>query len=584
MSAFCASDFYASIEPVSPQASLGRKDIRRFSQHLAVNTKTRQLTAYSTGRTSVVSDHDSGVAIIVHGEIYGDGSNDAEDVLKRYLAHGISAVQSVHGSFVIVVCDAEADYIAVVTDRVNSRKAYVAVGKAGFLLATTPALLPRDCFQLDPTGVAWYLSHGTVYNYRTTHRGIRLLGRASVHELKNGHVASEQYWTYSFSTPSRASDRELSEELGRLLVQAVQRRLGRHNAIFLALSAGYDSAGILGALGSSLQVPGVRCFSYAQGEPCPGSDEYVSAQMAKCYGYSHRIVQSFNGDVLNLLKHNVAMGERTCEEVDAWLAMATEFAQPVDPVLFAGDECLGWTDYLLRNDADVLHAVQIAPDAYADLLKKMMGREWCDEAIAGMHDDGQAMLSRCEAGIDRHDMKDFLYLDQRMPQTIMMWREFGAGQFIPVVNPLLDSDILDFMQTVPTRLRRQKLLYRRTMDRMYPEVFRFPRARFASAQLDARIAVYHHRDTLESALKKTPSRLDELVDPAAGWKMLRELPNPQRAEFPTLTSRLRRRMTRVIAGLGVKDAMRRFVRPVVPVAPIHQTVWRWLVLRTAMAN
>lgn len=584
MKAFMPSQFYVAVEAPKTGSSSEFQEQEHFNQTAVLATTTRRITIRATARASIVTDTASGVTALLHGETYGHGRNDANEIVQTYRMHGVAALGEIHGSFVIVVCDLPADYIAVITDRVNSRKAYAAHRNERVLLASSPQLLPRERFQLDPTGVAWYLTHGTIYNYRTAHRGIRLLERASVHEITWPEIVSNRYWSYSFATPSRASSRELSEEMSRLVVRAVQRRLSQDATVFLALSAGYDSAGILGALGKSLHVPGVRCFSYAQGNPRPGSDEYVSAQMARCYGYSHRVVQSFDGDVFELLRQNVELGERTCEENDAWIRMAREFSNATDPILFVGDECLGWTDYRLASDSDVLHAVQIAPEASVALLNRIMTRESAEEAIAGMHSDGNAMLARCEPGMNRHDMKDFLYLDQRMPQTIMLWREFSAGQYISVVNPLLDNDLLDFMQTVPTAWRRQKLLYRRTMNRMYPEVFRFRRAQFASAQHDARTAVFRSRHELEDRLKSQPSRLDEIIDPAAGWQMLRELPDPHRAEFPTLQSRARRRAIKLINSLGLKDSLRRCVRPVVPIAPIHQTVWRWLVLRTALGR
>ena len=537
---------------------------------------------YSSEGTRIVQEPSLGITVVLHGETYGNSQDSAAELLQTFRESGADGIARIHGSFVAIVCDAKSDQIIVITDRINSRKAYTEQVGDTHWLASCPALFPRRDRTLDPVGVGWYLTHGTVYDSRTIFCGVRLLERASVHELTRGGFVSRRYWQYSFTSPSHASERELSEQMGQIIVRAVQRRLAGRSTIFLALSAGYDSAAILGVLGKSLGIQGVRCFSYAQGAPQPGSDEFVSAQMAAEYGYSHRIVQSFAGNVVDLLRLNVEMGMRTCEEIDAWLDMAEKFNNVPAPILLAGDECLGWTDYLLKDDTDVLRAVQIDVESSAGLLREIMAGSAASDAVEGMRQDARNMLARCSGMMDRHDMKDFLYLDQRMPQTIMMWREFNAGRFIHVANPLLDYDVLDFMQTVPTRWRRQKRLFRRTVNRMFPEVFGFSRAKFASAQLDARRAVYHQREKLENLLKNQPSRLDSLVDPEIGWRMLRELPEPRVAEFPTMRSRLRRTLTHAIDTLGMKDAMRPYVSPVAAVAPIHQTVWRWLVLRTAL--
>jgi len=578
------SEFVAVIQPQGSFHGDAPAEHCRLQAVFHTETAAHRIAVRASASAESVHDPASGISMLLHGETYGNGSNTVHDLLQTYRRDGAEGIGRVQGSFVALVCDPPRNAVYVVTDRINSRKAYLATDCDALVVASSPALLHRDRFALDPVGIAWYVTHGTVYNYRTCFQNVRLLERASIHTLHGTGFTSRPYWTYSFHAPSTAADRELSEELGRLLPLAVERRLGGRQTIFLALSAGYDSAGLLGALGKTLRVPDVRCFSYAQGRPLPGSDEFVSAQMAKMYGYSHRIVQSFDGDVGSLLNANVRMGERTCEEIDAWIRMAADFGGAPAPVLIVGDECLGWTDYRLQSAEDALHAVQIAPRAWAAVSPRLMPGHPAADIIEGMRADAEDMIARCPATTELHDTKDFLYLDQRMPQTIMMWREFNAGRFIRVANPLLDYDILDFMQTVPTRLRRQKLLYRRTVRRIYPETFQFPRARFASAQQDARKAVYHERRMLEELLKDRPSRLDSIIDPGGGWEMLRNLPDPFAAEYPTLKARVRRRAAPLMDALGVKDAMRRYVRPHMPIAPVHQMVWRWLVLRNALAT
>ena len=64
-------------------------------------------------------------------------------------------------------------------------------------------------------------------------------------------------------------------------------RLYDRPQVFLSLSAGYDSAGLLGALAFDLRVPEVRCFSYDHGAPPPNSDASLARQMAECAGYPH---------------------------------------------------------------------------------------------------------------------------------------------------------------------------------------------------------------------------------------------------------------------------------------------------------
>ena len=91
--------------------------------------------------------------------------------------------------------------------------------------------------------------------------------------------------------PQSFNSRQMAEELQSLLIQAVRRRLYDNPNVFLSLSAGYDSTGLLGILAYDLRVPDVRCFSYEHGAPSPNSDAGLSRQMAECAGYAHETIR-----------------------------------------------------------------------------------------------------------------------------------------------------------------------------------------------------------------------------------------------------------------------------------------------------
>ena len=151
---------------------------------------------------------------------------------------------------------------------------------------------------------------------------------------------------------------------------------------------------------------------------------------------------------------------------------------------------------------------------------------------------------------DWHDRKDWLHLDQRQPHRTLPWHELNLVPGLAVGNPFLDDDVLDFMRRVPRRLRLEKTLFIRTMERHYPQVFRAPRAQFPGAHPAWRGVFRAHRDELEARARGQASRLDGLFPPATvGW-LLERMRTGEPMSRPGGWRRLVRSGARLAASLG----------------------------------
>jgi hypothetical protein len=271
-----------------------------------------------------------------------------------------------------------------------------------------------------------------------------------------------------------------------LLVDAVRCRVGGPEPLWLSLSAGYDAAGIVGILGERLKQPDVACFSYARGAVRKDSDEAISAQMAARLGYRHELLTSYRGDYGSWLDANARASRAMaglCDEVDAWAMLASRATVPT-PVILVGDECLGWTDYALHRPVDALRAVQVEGAAHLLPARRILTDSAYERITQGIEADIDAMLAAAPQFEHLHDLKDYFYITQRAPNTILPWRQSFARRVGSVRFPLLDSRVLDFMAHVPAHLRRQKALYRRTIKHLCPATFALPRATSASYHVD----------------------------------------------------------------------------------------------------
>lgn len=527
------------------------------------------------------------VQVVLHGEVYHAASDPVLWVAAQVAERGLgAALDELYGAFVLLVADRGRDVLALVTDRVQARRV-LARPAGGGLWCTTgfhPALVAEEGGVLDPVGVAWYLSNGVVYGGGTVYDGVRVLERAHVHTWEGGRLQAEPYWTFRISgTRNSRPEREVAAELGERLMRGAERCLTDAPEVLLSLSGGYDATAIGGLL-HALEADPVESFSYLVGEPDVRADEGVAQAIAAALGVQHRLIQGYDGDLLRHIRDNAHWGRGLCnvsDELYAWQTLATDIARMDHPALFAGDECLGWDDVRLRGAEDVLHVVGINGFGGLGWLRSIMPPGDFDVLADGLAAARKRLLTRYPAYEDLHDLKDHLYLDQRLAHLIMPWRQYIAGRLLPVRNPLLDPDVLDAVAALPSRWRRGKALFRRTVAAMFPALFRIPRARRGNYGIALSAEFARHADRIRQHIRAGSSPLDDLVSPDVALVALDAIVRDA-GQAPSLRQRVlgavRERLPR-----SIKRPIKRYTPPVVD--PVSRGVFlrRWLVLREAVA-
>lgn len=532
-------------------------------------------------------DTTGNIFVLLHGELYDVQDEPAQFLVVEYTRTVLAMAAGLHGSFALIIVDRVNDGVFLVTDRVNSRRVFWSRWAEGVCVTTSLASLPRDRFTLDPVGVAWYLSNGVVHAGRTVFEGVSVLERACVHKFKGLAFAGQRYWTFQPSAHAgTASRRALAVRLSEHLVSGVRRCLGDNPDLFLSLSGGYDSVGIGGILSDSLGLKNVRCVTYVHGDTRALSDADVAQQTAQALGYPCRTVQCYQDDFIQTLLDNAKMGDFQCPfvyEVDAWKVLAEELDQWKHPVLLVGDECFGWSDFHLRNSFEILACVQIRDFDCLQWLDGILPQETHEQFRRGIETDIQAILRRCPVTDDPHDTKDFLYLDQRLSNFILPLRERYEGRFLTIRPPLLDNDILDFMATVPSRIRCQKRLYRYTITRMFPRLFSIPRAARSDAEFDLATEIERHQSSIRELLVKRENPIDGLIPPDVILRLMDHLKKQRGEPVKPLTWKTRAYRTACFfLPLNVVEAARaKFPPPTKPVDP-WVFLTRLLVLRLSL--
>lgn len=428
---------------------------------------------------------ESNIILILYGELYDVNKGELEYLHSNYLKNGINFIRSINGSYALFIMDLTQDKFFIVIDRINSRKIFQYVDSDCFIFSNSIYFFNDFSLSADPKAIAWYLSNGAVFNSRTLFKEIKVLKRATITEISKNHIKQKTYWVYGFNNEYKnISEKELSSELHKLLIRSVEKRIKSNDEIYISLSGGYDSAAILGIIRYSLKLDDVKTFTYAHGNISCKSDAYVSKLMAEKCGYKFNILPAFVNNLLSFLEENAYWGQGTaniCDEINAINTIRDELGDSPNNNLFFGDECFGWVDEPITSKREAFRSLRIYDFDNLRLLDKFLPSHLFsnlkDELIADYAD----VLNLTPDFEDHFDTKNYLYLDQRISNVMTSWRDFFYSTYARIQNPFLDNDILDFMQKLPKNHRIDKLLFKNTVEKFYPEIFKFKRAKTSNA-------------------------------------------------------------------------------------------------------
>lgn len=193
---------------------------------------------------------------------------DSEVVLNAFAEWGTDSLLKFNGMFAFVVWDREELRMTLARDRYGVKPLYYAVrGKTILFGSEIKAILKHSearC-EMDPAGLAEYLTFQNFFTDRTLYRDVRMLPAGHYLQFSLGKTYPEsaepvQYWDYSFEEPSGSVDeREYREELDRLFYQAVSRQMVSDVELGSYLSGGMDSGSITAV--ASSQVPYIKTFT-----------------------------------------------------------------------------------------------------------------------------------------------------------------------------------------------------------------------------------------------------------------------------------------------------------------------------------
>ena len=240
-------------------------------------------------------------------------TSDTEVVLRMYEEYGDDFVTRLRGMFGLAIYDRrrgpgkERLYLA--RDHFGIKPLLYAYSGGKFVFASeiktllASGLVSRD---IDPEGLRYLLTYGSVYQPKTILKDVRMLPPAHRMIIENGEERIERYWSLGIDRQPELKQleyAELVERVGDVLEESVRLHMVSDVPVGAFLSGGIDSS-LMTALMARNSPGKVKTFSVGFGSEGSQFDESDEAeQTSRFIGTDHTRVDVTPEDIRRDIEH-----------------------------------------------------------------------------------------------------------------------------------------------------------------------------------------------------------------------------------------------------------------------------------------
>ncbi|MEN3974861.1 asparagine synthase-related protein [Emcibacter sp. SYSU 3D8] len=455
-----------------------------------------------------------------HGAIaVVDGTGGApERALPRALIDtdgapaGLVAAASQHRSYLWLGDDRR---LACWTDHLGTSRVYRTYADGCQLLSDDPVLLAGADAVPDLSAIGSFLVNGHLVRNRTLFAAVDCLPLASCVSLSVQESASRPYWRHRPGSDIGADMREAAREMwSRITAATLGYAEGRH--VVISLSGGNDSTSLLGILHGAGHP--VSAFSFAVGEPRPGSDADVARRRAAFLGIEHKIHrfdQDF--DIAGMLRSHVQDGlimRKPCFEVSAYeRAGADAAAHSGGAVMYFGDEAFGQGAFCVGTEHELLGSAALKSPDILSRFAPHLSADIRSQLAASLWEDYAQILAQPRMRANE-DTKDMLFLDTYLRANMVEMRRQAAARRSPVALPFLDLSVIDMARHIPAGLRIGKRLFNEVVQGKLPDLFRIQGARNPQGQPVIGDEIRRQKALLHTAIGQLDRGIPGVISPA----------------------------------------------------------------------
>jgi asparagine synthetase B (glutamine-hydrolysing) len=409
-----------------------------------------------------------------------DGELAAVAALHRRL--GPMLWSRLDGSFCLIIHEPGVTRIGFDVGGTRALYWWAAAGVVAFhtrLLDLAPGYPGR--LDVDPAGLATYLSHAIYPNDRTAFDGIRLIGAGQYLEIdRTGRepVATAcEHFRY-VPTPERTgrSITDLADQLNELVAPAIERTWHAARNPVLPLSGGVDSRYLAAAFARASGDPSkIPAITWGEDPLRPGSDATIAPRVAAALGIPHTWYAKAQRHDRPSLEETLYL---TSGEGDSGLHYPGNHdfhrqlaADRGFESLLRGDQLFG-ASHRLRTDRAVFAAAGLSRIRHDPIAAQLVG----GELHRRMADAQDAMLEAWRGSLQAPTPQTRLYelkFATTWRRELVTYSSLKHAVF-ETYTPLIQREILDWVRRLPDEYRVEKRVFKLALARRFPELATIP--------------------------------------------------------------------------------------------------------------
>jgi len=252
------------------------------------------------------------------------------------------------------------------------------------------------------------------------------------------------------------------DELETLLRASISKYAFDPRHWIVPLSGGYDSRGLLLFLGPGRELPTLT-WGQASSMGRPGNDATIARQLAQTLGLDHSYEATDpSGEPPELiLDRFLRLGEGRVDHLAGYLDGFAIWKRLVElgyEGIVRGDEGFGWQTCATEDQARTTVGIEWMAD-----FSNLKPYEDCFPA----QDMPEQLARRPDETLPA--WRDRLYHSFRIPTILAALTDLKVG-YVEVANPYLSHKVVEFVRMLPDDLRTNKVLYRRLIEGLSPDV------------------------------------------------------------------------------------------------------------------
>lgn len=413
-----------------------------------------------------------------------NSKSDSEVVLNALAHWGSDALLKFNGMFALAFWDRKRKTLLLARDRYGIKPLYYSNTDQIFSFASEQKAIwamPDYQRKLDTEALLEYFTFQNIFTDKTLEEEIKVLPAGHFAQVdlssNNPRLKSKQYWDFDFTESDLdITEQEYTEELDRLMTQAVSRQLVSDVELGAYLSGGIDS-GSISAIASQ-QLPYIKTFtcgfdlSSASGMELNFDERQKAEYMSYLFKTEHYEMVLKSGDMERCMKDLVWHMEepRVGQSYPNYYAskLASKFVKVVLSGT-GGDELFAGYPWRYYRSAGSKNFKEYADDYYLfwqrlisnSELKKLFSpimsnleHVWTADIFRNVFKVGTSKLSKPEEFINSS-----LYFESKtfLQGLLTVEDKLSMANSIESRVPFLDNDLVNFAMKCPLRLKLNNL-------------------------------------------------------------------------------------------------------------------------------